>query len=125
MATVNAGAQFKVKGNKTFKSLLPSIMVIEPERIPLLDEDGIVLDSWQEIDSRAVVVQRARVVRHRPKFNSWTAKFQVQLLDSSNLGDQTFKSIMDYAGKFLGLGVIALDLEDSMFLVSRLVGRRN
>ena len=104
MATVKAGAAFKIKGNKTFKSVLPSIMVVEPDRIPLLDEDGVVLDTWQEIDSRAVVVQRARVVRHRPKFNSWTAKFKVHILDTSDLTAHGLKEIMENAGRFCGLG---------------------
>ena len=104
MATVNAGAAFKMKGNKTYKSVLPSIIDVQPERIPLLDENGVVLDTWQEIDARPVVVQRARVVRYRPKFISWTAKFQVHLLDATTLTAYEMKEFIEYAGRMIGIG---------------------
>ena len=84
MATVNAGAAFKMKGNKTYKSVLPSIIDVQPER--------------------PGVGQRARVVRYRPKFISWTAKFQVHLLDATTLTAYEMKEFIEYAGRMIGIG---------------------
>jgi hypothetical protein len=54
------------------------------------------------IDRRAVVVQRARIMRERPRFDNWGLSFVIETLDEQ-LPVSAIKEILDYAGK-VGLG---------------------
>lgn len=104
IATMKAAASdFKVggKGKKTFKQYVDSGIDILPED-PLL-----IYENW-EIDARPVVVQRARIIRARPRFDTWALDFQIQVLDplllDANHGGSILKEILEAAGKHKGLG---------------------
>ena len=55
--------------------------------------------TWDEIDARPVVVQRARVICWRPKFNKWKLHFNMTVLNDDQLSLGTLREIIDYAGK--------------------------
>lgn len=97
-AMIKAGTDFKFESKKSFKEIIKAGVVVEPECIPLNKE------KWDEIDARPVVVQRARVVRWRPKFNDWTLKFKILILDDENISSSTLKEILDRAGQRVGIG---------------------
>lgn len=95
---VRAAVDFKFEGKKTYKDIITSGIIIEPEEIPL-----IVTDPY-EIDTRGAVVQRARIVRWRPKFNEWKLKFHITILDDENISVPVVKDILERAGATKGIG---------------------
>ena len=96
-AMIKASTKFKFEGKKTYKDIIKGGIVVEPDAIPLNRKD------YDEIDARAVVVQRSRVVRWRPKFNKWELSFDILILDDDNLAPSTLKEILEEAGK-VGIG---------------------
>ena len=56
-----------------------------------------------EVDSRGVVIQRARIVRHRPKFSEWSLTFPL-LVDDELLKIDTVKGVINEAGRTQGIG---------------------
>ena len=72
-AILSAAASFKVpKKRYSLKSLL-SHAQIEGELMPLLSLDGEPLVEYA-IDNRRVIVNRAGVIRSRPKLNEWRGR---------------------------------------------------
>jgi hypothetical protein len=101
-ALVKAGVYFKYEGKKTYKDIIKAGIIIEPNEIPLLNENKK-YNKYDEIDARPVVVNRARVVRWRPKFNNWKLKFKITILNKDEISVEVLKEILEYSGK-LGLG---------------------
>ena len=61
--------------------------------------------TWDYVDARRVVIQRAGITRQRPGFNEgWTATFKIMVLAPDFLPVARLREIMDYAGKFQGIG---------------------
>lgn len=56
-----------------------------------------------EIDSRPCVVQRARIMRHRSRLESWTLKFQIEI-DDEILPPEHVHEMLSDAGRRAGLG---------------------
>ena len=102
-ALIKAAANFTFEGKKSFKDVIKAGVIVEPERMPLLDDGGKQRKTWDEIDARGVVVQRARVVRWRPRFNKWKIQFGLQIINDDQLSPETLKEILDYAGR-IGIG---------------------
>jgi hypothetical protein len=96
-ALVKAGVSFKFEGKKTYKDLMKSGIIVEPDAIPLHKK------TWDEIDKRPVVINRARVIRYRPMFNEWELTFRITVLDES-IALPLLKEILDYAGNRVGIG---------------------
>jgi len=96
-AMIKAAVDFKItgRGKKTYKDLIKSAVVIDPEAIPHKKQKWIV-------DRRGVVVQRARIMRERPKFEDWELSFVIETLDEQ-LASSAVKDILDQAGK-VGIG---------------------
>ena len=101
---IKAGVKFKYEGKKTFKDALKAGIIVEPENIPLLNDKEEQFDKWDEIDTRNVVVQRARIIRWRPKFNEWKLKFSLTILNDDEVAPNDLKYILEYSGR-LGIGV--------------------
>ena len=95
---VRAAVDFKFEKRRTYKDVITSGIIIEPEEIPLVTE------GQYEIDSRGAVVQRARVVRWRPRFNKWRLKFIIDILDDNNISVPVLKEILEKAGATKGIG---------------------
>jgi len=98
-----AASDFKMagKGKKTFKLYIDSGLEVLP------DEPELIYDGGWIIDARAVVIQRARIVRARPRFDNWSLSFQLKVLDplllDANHGGSILESILDAAGAHVGL----------------------
>lgn len=100
-ALIRAAANFKFEGKKTFRDVIKSCVLVLPDAILL---NGGKTKTWDEIDTRAVVIQRARVVKWRPKFNNWNLSFQLQILDEDVLDSKTLREILDNAGSRYAIG---------------------
>lgn len=55
------------------------------------------------VDRRRVVVQRAGVLRVRPRFNQWSAEFSVYV-DESVINPDAVKTALEYGGSRVGIG---------------------
>lgn len=95
---VRAATDFKFSGKKTFKDVVTSCIAVEPEEIPMIS------DKPYEIDTRPVVIQRARVLKWRPKFNQWKLRFKLLILDDTNISPSNLKEILEKAGATKGIG---------------------
>lgn len=99
-ALINAGAFVKAKvGNsrKSMKNIVAAMFFVKPLEIKMPDFD--------EIDKRSAVNRniKGRVIVIRPKWNNWRAKFNL-MIDNDTITDGTIKSILEYAGKYVGIG---------------------
>lgn len=84
------------KGKKTYKNFIYAGVRMETENILLIAENG-----W-EIDAKTVVVQRSRIVRARPRFDSWALEFTVEIIDPI-ITPAVLKQIIADAGRYNGL----------------------
>ena len=95
-AAVNERVQGK--GKKTYKDFVKGFLLIEPEEIPIHPQEYVLDRRWER-------VQRARVLRTRPKFKKgWTAEFELISLDETVLPIGILKKILRYAGSYIGIG---------------------
>ena len=99
-----AAVDYKVpgRGKKTFKTYILSGLQIEPEEIALIADGGGEKGEGWTIDSRSVVIQRARVIRSRPRFDNWSLDFTINILDPI-IRMTDVKEFLDSAGKYQGL----------------------
>jgi hypothetical protein len=74
-ATVSAASQWKIKRG-TATRLVAHILVLE-ELVPLQRHDGSMISDYV-IDTRRVRIQRAGILRSRPRYNEWQATFTVE-----------------------------------------------
>jgi len=94
---INTAKQYRVR-RISLSSLLAGMMRVEPEKIPLGTDK-------YEVDERAVVIQRQRVLKGRAKLPKWSAKFQI-VYDAKRLPEgieETLKTILEDAGTRMGL----------------------
>ena len=97
-ALVKAGARIKVKGQgrRTYKDYMKSYVFVEPEEIPITPQ------KWT-LDRRYVKIQRSGITRNRPRFDGWSATFQLLITDDS-LPLSEIKEILEIAGQRIGIG---------------------
>ena len=95
---VKAASEFQIqgRGKKTYKDLVKGGVIVTPECIPHLDGD-------YEIDSRPVVIQRARVMRHRPLLKDWELTFDIAVIDDG-IPMEVLNKILQRAGEQIGIG---------------------
>lgn len=101
----NAGSNHKMKGSrKTLRFVVPSSVRVEGEGITILNGDGSPAKDF-EVDSRPVTIPatKGRVMRHRPRFDIWSAKFNL-LLDDDQLDIETAYQLLAEAGRGVGIG---------------------
>ena len=95
---VRAAVDFKFEKKRTYKDVITSGIIVQPEEIPLIFE------GQYEIDARGAVIQRSRIVRWRPRFNKWQLVFSITILDDENISVPTLKEILEKAGASKGIG---------------------
>lgn len=95
-AMVKSASNFKFEGKKTYKDIIKAEVIIDPLEI-------VHLNQAYEMDKRGVVIQRARVMRVRPKFNDWKLQFKI-LFNEDRLTPKILKEIIEDAGKTVGIG---------------------
>lgn len=89
-------------GKKSYKEYIMAGAMVDPNDVPLQSTNGLSpQDSW-EIDLMPVVIQKARIIRSRPRFDEWKLEFEVQLLDPV-LDPKIVEEILVAAGKYKGL----------------------
>jgi hypothetical protein len=93
---VKSSADFKFTGKKSYKDVIKSGVFVEPLMIPHIKPEWLV-------DKQGVVVQRARIVRCRPRFDDWELKFEMVLRDE-RLEPLNVRNILEAAGKYVGIG---------------------
>lgn len=93
-----AGANFRIPGKrgKSYSTLIGATVDVVPDAIPHKIQKYV-------IDSRPVVVQRARVVRYRPRLDEWELSFTLRLHDDQ-FPVSVMNEILTYAGLYVGIG---------------------
>lgn len=94
-------SDYKLPGTrKSVKSVSGGAVLATGEKIYF--KEGFKLENI-EVDSRPVVIQRARIMRHRAKLESWTLSFDLEI-DETILEPKNVHDILGDAGKRAGLG---------------------
>lgn len=95
----------KLKGSrKSAKFIVPGAVVVLEDDITLLNGDGSPVKDF-EVDSRPVTIPstKGKIMRHRPRFDQWSAKFQIRI-NENILPVDFIHRLMDEAGEVNGLG---------------------
>jgi hypothetical protein len=94
-----AGRNYRVAGRRTtFAAMIRAALDIKPfPHVPLIH------DGW-EVDIRPVVVQGNRILRARPRFDTWALEFTIENHDPTVIHSDTLRRILTDAGKYYGLG---------------------
>lgn len=101
----NAGVNHKMRGSrKTLKFVVPSAVRIDTDTITILGEDGKPADNF-EVDGRPVTIPatKGRVMRYRPRFDKWGAKFRL-ILNDQMLSSEDAHRLLNEAGESMGIG---------------------
>jgi hypothetical protein len=95
-----ASKQFKIvgKGKSTYSKLVASTVDIEPFMIELK------AGKYEVFRISAVnPMTRGRMMTERPKFNKWSAEFEIILNDPA-VPVSVINEILEHAGKYVGIG---------------------
>lgn len=90
-----ASGYFKTKG-RSMKPIIAGSVRIEPENISLGTDK-------YEIDKQSVVVQRARILRVRPKLSNWKLNFKIIYNEEYIPDPDVIKKILEEGGVKVGL----------------------
>jgi len=94
-------SDYKLPGTrKSVKSVAGGVIVPTDEKA-YFEEDYKLQDI--EVDSRPVVIQRARIMRHRAKLESWSLSFNLQI-DEEILPLDDVHQILNDSGRRSGIG---------------------
>lgn len=96
-ALVGAATFSKGKGRATLQKPVAACVLVAPERLGLGVKDYV-------IDARAVVVPatRGRIVRYRPRVDTWSTSFELEF-DEELLTEEQLRIVVDDAGTRVGL----------------------
>lgn len=100
----NAGSNHKMRGSrKSLRFVVPSAVHVSGEAITILNGDGPAKNF--EVDSRPVTIPatKGRVMRHRPRFDEWGARFEMMVNDDL-LAIETAHQLLTEAGQSIGIG---------------------
>jgi len=101
-----AGSSHKMTGSrKTLRFVVPSAVRMGTDTVTILDSSGKAPAKAFEVDSRPVTIPatKGRIMRHRPRWNAWTAKFQLHVNEQLISGD-TVGALLAEAGQTIGIG---------------------
>jgi len=99
-ALINAGNYMKAKvGNsrKSMANIVAAMFSVSPEKIAI--------PAFDEVDKRSAVNRniKGRIIVIRPKWNEWQITFTLDI-DDDTLTNETILSLLNYAGRYVGLG---------------------
>ncbi len=100
----NAGANHKMRGSrKSLRFVVPSAVRITEDTVTIMNGSGPAKDF--EIDARPVTIPatKGRIMRYRPRFNEWGAKFNLMVNDDL-LDIDTAHQLLNEAGLTIGIG---------------------
>lgn len=100
----SAGSNHKATGSrKSLRFVVPSAVRVTTEAITILNGDGPAKSF--EVDSRPVTIPatKGRIMRHRPRFNEWGARFDLVINDDL-MAAETVHQLLNEAGVYIGVG---------------------
>lgn len=103
-AMASAGANHKMRGSrKTLRFVVPSAVRTTSDTITMLNGDGPAKSF--EVDSRPVTIPatKGRIMRHRPRFDVWGARFDL-LINDAMLSVEDAHKLLNEAGESIGIG---------------------
>lgn len=98
------GSNHKVTGTrKTLRFVVPSAVRMATDTVTIMNGKGPAKDF--EVDSRPVTIPatKGRVMRYRPRFDCWGARFDL-LLDDNLLSPEMANQLLAEAGQSIGIG---------------------
>lgn len=98
-AMVKAAVNFKLEGKKTFKDLMKSGIIIDPEEIIHKNQNFVMDMRWGRNKNTGGAVW---VVR--PRVDEWELEFTIKLLQDERVEISTLRAILEYAGLYVGIG---------------------
>lgn len=96
-AMIKAGTDIKQRGRKTYKEFIKAGCFVEPAFVKMSTPG-------YEIDTRNVRVQRATIMRARPRFDEWEADFDLVIQNDEQISPEVAKMILERAGEYYGIG---------------------
>lgn len=100
----NAGSSHKTVGSrKSLRFVVPSAVRMDADTVTILSGD---LPAKRfDVDARPVVIPatKGRVMRYRPRFNDWGARFLLHV-DESLLSPEMAHQLLNEAGQSIGIG---------------------
>lgn len=99
-----AGASHKATGTrKTLRYVVPSAIRLLTDALTILE--GELPAKSFEVDSRPVTIPatKGRIMRHRPRWNTWALAFDLQI-DDELLDPDTAQQLLSEAGQSIGIG---------------------
>lgn len=100
-ATIQNGAKQNKKG-KDIAKYLQVLTLMSPLNIGETQNYDQLKTDLRYRDVRSVCVQRSRVIRTRPRFNTWSTAFDV-VYDESMIDITTIVAALEYAGSYVGV----------------------
>lgn len=100
----NAGASHKSTGSrKSLRFVVPSAVRMDTDTVTIMNGKGPAKDF--EVDARPVTIPatKGRVMRYRPRFNQWGARFLVHI-DDELLSCEMAHQLLNEAGQSIGIG---------------------
>lgn len=100
-----AGSNHKATGTrKTLRFVVPSAVRMTSDTITITNGNGGPAKDF-EVDSRPVTIPatKGRIMRHRPRWDTWGAKFELQINDDL-LDPATAHVLLQEAGLSIGIG---------------------
>lgn len=100
----NAGSNHKARGSrKSLRFVVPSAVRMTSDTVTILNGSGPAKDF--DVDSRPVTIPatKGRVMRHRPRFDQWGARFDL-MVDDNLLSVEMVQQLLTEAGQSIGIG---------------------
>jgi hypothetical protein len=101
-----AAANHKIRGTrKSAKYLVPSALFPVGEEVVITNGDGVTPVADFEVDSRPVVIPstKGRVMRHRPRWDTWSATALLDL-DDELIAPSFVQLLLEEGGRRVGIG---------------------
>lgn len=100
----NAGSSHKATGTrKSLRFVVPSAVRMDADTVTIMNGKGAAKDF--EVDARPVTIPatKGRIMRYRPRFNEWGAKFVLHV-DDELLSPEMAHQLLNEAGQSIGIG---------------------
>lgn len=101
-----AGGNHKLKGTrKSVKYVVPAAVLVLSDEVVIRNGDGKSPIKSFEVDSRPVTIPatKGRVMRHRPRFDDWSATFFVRV-NETLLPPDFVQQLLTEGGQQIGIG---------------------
>ncbi len=97
-----SGGKGRRFGKTAATTIIKGAVFAADEMTPLFDPDGTPAHTF-EIDMRRAVVQRAAVVRARPKLPKWAATIRFEI-DDEFISETQVREVLAIGGRTIGVG---------------------